>query len=152
MTVLSGSSIRARKILDPCRETYKVEGMSAGLSHAGYDVTLELPEGKQIIVLPGDFRLLAAAERFTVPNDVMGFVKGKSTWARAGLLVFNTVIEPSWCGYLTLEVANLGENPILLEDGYPIAQIIFHYISGEVEGYDGKYQDQGRGPQGPRYE
>lgn len=95
--------------------------------------------------------LLSTMERFTMPNDVVGIVHDKSTWARRGLAVQNTVIEPGWSGYLTLEVTNHGHDVIQCWGGVGIAQIIFHRLDEPTDmPYDGKYQNQERGPQRAR--
>jgi len=78
---------------------------------------------------------------------VVGIVHDKSSLARRGLAAQNTVLEPGWRGFLTLELTNHGTKPIRLEAGQPIAQILFHTVTGVVEPYSGKYQDQGQGPQ-----
>lgn len=94
--------------------------------------------------------LASTIEHFTMPDDVLGEVKDKSSWARRGLAVQNTVIEPGWRGHLTLELTNHGDEGLTIHRGQPIAQIIFHQVLGLVTPYDGKYQDQARGPQDAR--
>ncbi len=82
-----------------------------------------------------------------MPDNVMGIVHDKSSWARRGITVQNTVIEPGWCGWLTLELTNHSMVAHTLRRGYPIAQVVFHYIDhAVVNPYDGKYQNQSRGP------
>ena len=66
-----------------------------------YDVRITCCDA---LIEPGQFLLAATVERFQMPNDLMGIVHDKSTWARRGLVVQNTVIEPGWHGYLTIEV------------------------------------------------
>jgi len=153
MSILTGRQIReiSPAILSPFVERSVHRGKSYGLSLAGYDVRTD--QKHTIHVMPGQFVLLATIERFRMPLDIMGFVHDKSTWARMGLAVQNTVIEPGWEGYLTLEVTNHGLRTITLCPGDPIAQIVFHKLSEPVEhGYSGKYQNQEAGPQGPRLE
>ena len=60
-----------------------------------------------------------------------------------GLMVQNTVVEPGWKGYLTLELTNHSEVFIEIAAGTPIAQVVFSYIDEPSEGYNGKYQNQG---------
>lgn len=148
--ILSASEIRERGIVSPFIERTTVLGMSAGLSLAGYDIRSAWEHifppspGRSTAV---HFQLGVSLEEFTMPEDVMGFVKDKSSWARQGLSVFNTVIEPGWKGFLTLELVNLGRNFIHVPEGMPIAQVIFQRISGKVQPYTGKYQDAGPVPQ-----
>jgi dCTP deaminase len=89
----------------------------------------------------GNFTLASAIEEFVMPPNLVGIVHDKSTWARQGLSVFNTVIEPGWRGFLTLELAFRGQEPVHIPAGAGIAQVLFHETS-VASIYDGKYQDQ----------
>lgn len=81
-----------------------------------------------------------------MPNDVVGRVADKSTNARRFLTVQNTVIEPGWRGYLTLELTRHLPWPIRIKAGTPIAQILFELTDKPVSRpYTGKYQDQQAG-------
>lgn len=81
-----------------------------------------------------------------MPIDLLGRVADKSTLARRGLAVQNTIIEPGWRGYLTLELSNHGRDAIEIVAGMPIAQIIFDVLDEPAERpYAGKYQDQRAG-------
>lgn len=86
-----------------------------------------------------------------MPDDVVGIVHDKSTLARRGLALQNTVIEPGWRGFLTLEISNHGTEPVTLTAGTPIAQVLFHRLDHlAANPYNGKYQDPERGPQKAR--
>lgn len=151
--ILSGQTIRRLKILTPFEEKGSQNGMSYGLSAAGYDLRLQLYMAQEVRLKKGDFLLVASKEHFIMPGHVMGIVHDKSTWARKGMCVQNTVIEPGWRGYLTLELTNHGKDELVLHNGDPIAQVVFHYVDKEVEKpYNGKYQDQEPGPQEARHE
>jgi dCTP deaminase len=118
-------------------------GMSYGLSACGYDIRLR----QRHMLYVDAFVLGSSMEQFTMPLDVMGEVKDKSSMARMGISVFNTVIEPGWKGYLTLEIKNQGAHPIELMEGQPIAQIIFYRLDHPtIMPYKGKYQNQGDQP------
>ncbi len=142
MTILSGQTIRRLKPISPFIERTETHGMTAGLSHCGYDIRIR----ETFTLRSGEFRIASTIERFDMPNDVMAIVHDKSTWARRGLSVFNTVIEPGWNGYLTLELVNNSFRPLRIEAGMPIAQIVFHRLDEPVEGYAGKYQNQAGRP------
>lgn len=153
--ILSGHSIETRVILDPVHPRTRLHGSTYGLGPAGYDLRLVLPEisGEKVDaweLQPGEFLLAAAEEHFKMPNDILGIVHDKSSFARRGMSVFNTVIEPGWRGFLTLELVNLGREPIQLFSGQGIAQVIFHQLDTPTEGYEGKYMDQEWGPQEAR--
>lgn len=138
MTVLSGATLRAIRPVEPFIEPTRINGMTAGVSHAGYDIRVS----QAVMLAPGAFALASTVERFDMPNDVLGIVHDKSTWARKGLSVFNTVIEPGWRGFLTLELVLHSNKGMLIEEGSPIAQVVFHRLDQPVDGYAGKYQDQ----------
>lgn len=87
------------------------------------------------------FILASSIEEFQMPNHLMGVVHDKSTWARKGLSVFNTIIEPGWNGWLTLELVYHGKEDLIIPAGSGIAQVIFHDIL-EPASYKGKYQNQ----------
>lgn len=137
--ILSAQSIRFRRPVFPFYERTVLNGMTFGLSSAGYDVRIR----ERVVLRPGDFALASTVERFTMPNDLIARVADKSSWARKGLAVQNTVIEPGWTGWLTLELTNHGPNPLKILEGSPIAQIIFELLDEPTEQpYAGKYQHQ----------
>jgi dCTP deaminase len=149
MSVLPAQTIRIRKPISPFRERTKFHGLSYGVSAAGYDIRI----AEYHVLYPGKFELGSSLERFEMPDDLLGIVHDKSTWARKGLAVQNTVIEPGWCGYLTIELTNHGQEMISIGAGMPIAQIIFHQLSSPSEQpYTGKYQNQKAGPQQALFE
>ncbi len=172
MTVLSAQSILKRNIISPWYHRTEVRGMTYGLSAAGYDVRISFeglgftmtkfrqPRLKDSCHHCGGFHdagntfmLAATAEHFEMPDDVMGIVHDKSSWARRGLAVQNTVIEPGWRGYLTLELTYHGpaNEELVVQHGDPIAQIVFHQLDEPtIFPYTGKYQDQEPGPQEAR--
>lgn len=170
MTILSAQTIRKLRLIDPMEERQQHEsGCSFGLSACGYDVRLD----QDITITPGCFVLASTMEKFHMPYDVVGKVHDKSTWARRGLAVQNTVIEPGWSGYLTMEIScNIfghrlfaekwdlpygkvveggksvyyDNQQIVLKAGTPIAQILFQFLDEATEKpYNGKYQNQERG-------
>lgn len=121
----------------------------------GVEHKFEIGDGLRI--KPGDFVLLHTEEIVTLSNQVVGFVMGKSSWARQGLLVECAgLADPGFSGQLVLEVKNLRpEVPVLVEQdtitlvpGMPIAQICFARLrSTALKSYgdptlDSKYQGQ----------
>lgn len=95
------------------------------------------------ILEAGEFCLAESEQYFKMPDNVTGLVKDKSTYARMGISLFNTVIEPGWNGILTLEIVNHSKRPVALYPGRGIAQILF-YGNEHCEnpyGKEGKYQD-----------
>ncbi len=119
-------------------EKQRFRGTSYGLSEAGYDIRI-----KQDVHLSPNKRFILASsiEEFNMPNDLVGIVHDKSTWARQGLSVFNTVIEPGWKGFLTLELVYQDSGVLVIPAGSGIAQVLFHQVSWPTN-YKGKYQNQ----------
>lgn len=149
MTVLSSQTLRRVRPVSPFEERtlHDETGTTFGLSSCGYDIRLD----QFVELAPLQFCLASSVERFSMPTNIVGIVHDKSTWARRGVAVQNTVIEPGWRGYLTLELTNHSENYLILPRGTPIAQVLFHALDQDTETpYDGKYQNQDRGPQEAR--
>lgn len=118
-------------------------GVSHGLSEAGYDLTI----AQDIWLFPfRRFRLASTVERFNMPNDLVAIIHDKSTWARRGLSVFNTVAEPGWEGWLTLELVYHRWGILHIPAGAGIAQAIFHRIEHPASYGAGKYQNQENRP------
>ncbi len=153
--IVNGADLLCRgPIRGMISEKRREHGVSWGLSEAGYDIRIkqdvvfykpdkDYPSG--VIVdgkfSQGDFCLASAIEEFQMPPNLVGIVHDKSTWARQGLSVFNTVIEPSWHGFLTLELVYHGSGDLRIPAGAGIAQVVFHETSSKAY-YDGKYQNQ----------
>jgi dCTP deaminase len=102
--------------------------------------------GEQCIIPPNSFALARTIERFKVPRDVIVVCLGKSTYARCGIIVNVTPLEPEWEGIVTLEVSNTTPLPARIYAGEGIAQMLF-FQSDEVcetsyADKKGKYQSQ----------
>jgi dCTP deaminase len=130
--------------------TQAPNGMTYGLSGAGYDIRfangfigINGVQESEIVLRPGDFALCSAIERFNIPDDIVCRVADKSSWARRGVAVQNTVIEPGWRGYLTLEITNHGPAAWVISQGDPIAQVLFERLEAPTTmPYRGKYHNQ----------
>ncbi len=88
-------------------------------------------KGDYCIIPPNSFALGRSVEYFRIPRDVIGICLGKSTYARCGIIVNVTPLEPCWEGYLTVEISNTTPLPAKIYAGEGIAQIIF--IKGNEE-------------------
>lgn len=160
--VVNGNSLyRSSQLLDiPDRKVSK-HGVSYGLGEAGYDIRIKqditfyrlfglipmvkIVDGKQVTRHLGKFTLASAIEKFNMSPSCVAIVHDKSTWARRALSVFNTVIEPGWKGYLTLELVYHGRKKLHIPAGSGIAQVLFHLVQ-EPAHYNGKYQNQENQP------
>lgn len=141
--ILSDNTLRRRMgIITPFIPAKTIDpdsGMSYGLSSAGYDIRI----AQDILIWPYGHALASSVERFRMPDDVVGLVADKSSWARRFVAVQNTVIEPGWRGHLTLELTNHRCRWVRIRAGMPIAQVLFLRMDAPaVTPYAGKYQDQ----------
>ena len=94
---------------------------------------------EHLTIPSGGFKLASTVERFCIPNDLMAIVHDKSTWARLGIVVQNTVAEPGWRGYLTLELTNHSRQPIEIWSGTRLRRWLFHMLSRSANrAYSGK--------------
>ena len=155
MTVLSDKwikeMVRTNNIISPF-EDKQVRGnkISYGLSSFGYDarvsnefkiftnVNSEIIDpknfkqnnfvsknGEECIIPPNSFVLSSTVEYFKIPNDVMVICLGKSTYARCGIIVNVTPLEPGWEGYVTLEFSNTTPLPAKIYAKEGVAQFVF---------------------------
>ena len=153
MIVNGEALLLAAPIKNMVQTKEREHGVSYGLGEAGYDIRV-----KQEIIFDypdvwvdgkknkGNFTIASAIEEFQMPNDLVGIVHDKSTWARRGLSLFNTVVENGWKGFLTLELVYHGTQELRIPAGAGIAQVIFHKTLMKAS-YDGKYNNAGDFPQ-----
>lgn len=100
------------------------------------------------VVAPHSMALARTVEHFRIPDDVLAICLGKSTYARCGLIVNVTPLEPGWWGHVTLELSNTTPLPIKVYPNEGICQFVF--FRGELPsttyatraGGPGKYQGQ----------
>jgi dCTP deaminase len=145
--------------------------VSFGLSSYGYDFRLadeyKIPEfgsakcvdpkradamtfrdlqGRSCLIPPNSFVLGRSLEYFRIPRDVLVLCQGKSTYARCGVIINVTPLEPEWEGYLTIAIVNASPVPAKIYSGEGIAQLVFFRAETEcaVSYADkkGKYQAQ----------
>lgn len=163
--------VESNRLLEPFVATSVRSGViSYGLGPYGYDLRLdktyrrlsgppELLDPHQvseanfeilsedlIVIPPGHFILGRSVEYFRIPKKILGLVFGKSTYARCGVLVNVTPLEPEWSGFLTISIANCGAWPAALHPGQGIAQVIFIESSDlpvfSYKDLNGKYNGQ----------
>ena len=165
--IINGKSLlEARPIKDMLSTKIKGGETTHGLGEAGYDIRIkqenrffaferekpqvmrydiDAEDGSFMDRFDGRFVIASAIEEFDMPDNLVGIVHDKSTWARRGLSVFNTVIEPGWKGFLTLELVYHGQKGLIIPAGSGIAQVIFHRTEERIA-YNGRYQNQENQP------
>jgi dCTP deaminase len=103
-------------------------------------------KGEQCIIPPNSFALARTVERFRIPRDVIVVCLGKSSYARCGIIVNVTPLEPEWEGIVTLEVSNTTPLPARIYANEGIAQFLFFRGTEACEtsyaDKKGKYQSQ----------
>ena len=102
--------------------------------------------GPECIIPPNSFALTRSVEYFRMPRSVLGICLGKSSYARCGIVVNITPLEPGWEGHLTIEISNTTPLPARIYSHEGIAQVLFFEAGSlpEVSYADrkGKYQAQ----------
>ncbi len=81
--------------------------------------------GKECIIPPNSFALARSVEYFRIPKQVLGLCIGKSTYARCGIIVNVTPLQPEWEGNLIIEISNTTPLPAKVYAQEGIAEIIF---------------------------
>lgn len=172
MTILADWQIREQITITPFAEGEHRPGVvSYGLTSFGYDVRVgrhfkvftnvygAIVDPKAFtpdafvdivadycIIPPNSFALAESVEWFKIPRDVLAVCLGKSTYARCGIIINVTPLEPEWQGVITLEISNSTPLPAKIYANEGLAQIIFHRAAQTCEksyaDKKGKYQDQ----------
>ena len=155
MSILSDKWIRstaqATKMIEPFVESQKREGtISYGLSSYGYDARVSdefkiftnidsatvdpkafsndsfVDRKTDVCVIPpNSFVLARTVEYFRIPRDVLVICLGKSTYARCGIIVNVTPLEPEWEGHVTLEFSNTTPLPAKIYANEGACQFLF---------------------------
>ncbi|QQD23743.1 dCTP deaminase [Venatoribacter cucullus] len=110
---------------------------------------IEIAEGDALFIHPGELVLGATLEAVTVPDDLVGWLDGRSSLARLGLMVHVTAgrIDPGWQGQIVLEFYNNGKLPLALRPGMVICAMSFEMLSSPAKRpynkrENAKYRDQ----------
>lgn len=117
-------------------------------------VTKFVPHGEPCIIPPNSFALANTLEVFDIRRNMLVICIGKSTYARCGIVVNVTPLEPEWKGSLTLEFSNTTPLPAYIYAGEGCAQVLFLESDEECEisyaDRNGKYQNQAATPIPPK--
>jgi dCTP deaminase len=162
---------RQNAMIEPFAEEQVRSGISYGVSSYGYDIALadefkvfnpskvdeidpksQFPDAfidikaDSIAIPANSFVLARSLEYFRIPREVVTICFGKSTYARAGLVVNVTPFEPEWEGFATISLANIAPRPLRVYAREGIAQIIFlqadEVCQTSYKDKRGKYQAQ----------
>lgn len=143
--------VKKHQMIEPFEENLVRGGkVSYGLSSYGYDLrvaddfkiftnvysslvdpkqfdekSLVHVEAKEIIIPPNSFALAKSMEYFRIPRNVLGLCIGKSTYARCGMIVNVTPLQPEWEGHLVIEISNTTPLPAKVYANEGIAEILF---------------------------
>ena len=97
------------------------------------------------VIPPNSFALASTVEYFRIPRNVLTICLGKSTYARCGIIVNVTPLEPEWEGHVTLEFSNTTPLPAKIYANEGVAQLLFFESD---EGCETSYRDRGGKYQG----
>jgi len=110
---------------------------------------IRLPEGGAFYLHPAELALAVTLETVTLPDNLVGWLDGRSSLARLGLMVHVTAhrIDPGWQGRIVLEFYNSGKLPLALRPGMLIGALSFEPLSGHAarpynRREDAKYRNQ----------
>lgn len=116
-------SIRSTRhaLLDPTADS------KGGDDHSAWTKSHFVPFGDKFVIHPAAFVLAATLEWLRLPAKIGGYLTGKSSLGRRGLIIETAAgIQPGFSGCLTLEITNFGDVPIVLKPGMAICQAFFH--------------------------
>lgn len=104
---------------------------------------VHIKDGKFITIKPNEMILGITKEKITLPDNICGWLQGRSRFARFGLAVHVTAgfMQPGISNHQVLEIVNLGETPLALYPGTEICQFIFHQTKGKAR-YRGRFKLQ----------
>ena len=140
MIINQRSLLEAAPIKNMVSSKMKFAGTSWGLTECGYDIRIKQDTW---MFLGRRFVLRSSIEEFDMPENLMGRVLNKSTWARRGLdASMTTNIEPGWKGFLTIELRYTKLVPLFIPAGAGIAQVVFESLANNASYAGGKYQNQ----------
>lgn len=124
------------------------EEVSASLERVMGD-EIVLADGEAFYLHPGELALAVTLESVMIPDDLVGWLDGRSSLARLGLMVHVTAhrIDPGWNGQIVLEFYNSGKLPLALRSGMAIGALSFETLSGPAarpynRRQDAKYKGQ----------
>lgn len=113
---------------------------------ATQDMCFKEIKAENCLVPAGSFLLAKSLEYFRIPRSVLTICTGKSTYARCGLFVNVTPLEPEWEGFITMSISNPGPSPVRIYAGEGIAQLVFlmadELCRTSYADRQGKYQHQ----------
>lgn len=165
--------VKEHGMIEPFEENLIRDGkVSYGLSSYGYDLRcapefkiftnvhsavvdpkqfdeksfVDFKDVDSVLIPPNSFALTRSIESFKIPRNVLGLCIGKSTYARCGIIVNVTPLQPEWEGYLIIEISNTTPLPAKIYANEGIAEILFFEADEVAEKsykeLSGKYSNQ----------
>lgn len=125
------------RVFETLHEVYDVD------EKADYKSISHLIAADSIIIHPQETILGITEERITLPNNICGWLEGRSRFARLGLMVHISAsfMQPGISNRQVLEISNMGHVAIRLHAGTRICQFIFEHTDGEAH-YEGQFTNQ----------
>ncbi len=138
----NGLDLRLGRIFCLLRETARVLDTRRGLDPRLFYECVEVGDGEGFVVEPRRLYLAHTVERICLPEDVVGLVNLRSTFARTGIYIPPTVVDAGFCGQLTVELVG-SSFPVKLYPGQRFLHLVLVRTTSPVEKpYRGRYQGQ----------
>ncbi len=133
---------RAFRLFDGPRKVIRVEDHSVDYRKVTKGVLLE--EGETLLLMPGETMLGMPQEKIKLSGNICGWLEGRSTFARIGLLIHISAsfMQPGIANHQVLEMSNFGPVPLEIVPNILVCQFIFQRTTGNAT-YQGKFQNQG---------
>lgn len=125
------------------RKVHQVIEVHEGTDYRELTDKIEIPDGKHILIMPGETVLGITMERLRLGPGLCGWLEGRSRFARLGLMVHISApfMGPGIDSQQVLEMSNFGPAPLAVFPGLPICQFVFQRLEGS-ERYQGRYAGQ----------
>lgn len=96
---------------------------------------VKVKKKESFILQPGDFVLATSMESFTLPDNLLARLEGRSSLGRLGIVVHSTasIFEPGWNGVVVMELGNLGRMPVALYPGMRVCALTFEELTSPVD-------------------
>lgn len=96
---------------------------------------IEVKNNEPFILHPHDFVLATTIESFTLPDNLLARLEGRSSLGRLGVVVHSTasIFEPGWQGKVVMELGNMGSMPVALYPGMRICALTFEKLTSDVD-------------------
>ncbi len=125
------------------KKVKKIFHVKEDISYEGFTEVISVKEGDYLLLMPGELVHGITKEKIRLPEDLAGWIEGRSRFARIGLMIHVTagLVQPGCDNKQVLEISNMSPMPMALHPGTRICQIILERLEGKAR-YEGAFKDQ----------